>query len=625
MLLVMMPLCGSVILAEDSDDLSTETCLECHDTEMVDGHEVAIDRQLESSVHESNECIDCHTDVQEIPHEGDLTALHCGECHPDEVEIYTRHGRVVVSEETDAPGCADCHGHHDILHSDDESSRVSKEKLPATCGTCHEDIDLTDRHKTLYGEAVPAFQASVHGSAITEGRLKAASCMNCHSNEGSGHTILGPGDRESSINHFNIPGTCGKCHPEAEEQFWSGTHGQLVARGETESPVCTHCHGEHGIMAASDPRSPVSPVRVAEATCAPCHAAAFLAERFGTANGNGNKKNWFDTYHGLKSQAGDLSVANCVSCHEAHGVLPQDNPASSIHPDNLQKTCGECHPEITAVLATTPIHQEPGISQTPVAGLVKNIYIVLIVLVIGGMILYCALDWLKQFMLMKQKPQIRRMTTGDIWQHTILMVSFIVLVITGFSLRHEGSWWVNMLFGWEGGFPIRGIIHRVAAVVLILVSTWHLVYFFTRSGLKFLKDMLPTVDDLKQVLHMIGYLLGWRDSRPAFKRFSYMEKAEYWALVWGTIVMAITGLFLWFDNFAIGWFSKAFLDVMLVVHYYEAWLATLAILIWHMYGTVFSPAVYPMNPAWINGKMPRELYIHEHAADPLEGDDTTRD
>jgi cytochrome b subunit of formate dehydrogenase len=92
---------------------------------------------------------------------------------------------------------------------------------------------------------------------------------------------------------------------------------------------------------------------------------------------------------------------------------------------------------------------------------------------------------------------------------------------------------------------------------------------------------------------------------------------EYWALVWGSIVMMITGLFLWFDDLAILFFPKGFLDVMLVIHFYEAWLASLAILIWHMYSTIFSPAVYPMNPSWINGKMPEESYKHEHPADPM--------
>jgi hypothetical protein len=67
---------------------------------------------------------------------------------------------------------------------------------------------------------------------------------------------------------------------------------------------------------------------------------------------------------------------------------------------------------------------------------------------------------------------------------------------------------------------------------------------------------------------------------------------------------------------AVKWFAKGFLDVMLVIHYYEAWLATLAILIWHMYSVMFRPGVYPMNPAWLSGMMPEEMYRHEHPDDP---------
>mgnify|MGYP003959623533 CR=1 FL=1 len=59
-------------------------------------------------------------------------------------------------------------------------------------------------------------------------------------------------------------------------------------------------------------------------------------------------------------------------------------------------------------------------------------------------------------------------------------------------------------------------------------------------------------------------------------------------------------------------FPKGVLDVSLVVHYWEAWLATLAVLVWHLYSTVFNPHVYPMNPSWITGRMPEDMYEHEH-------------
>jgi hypothetical protein len=81
--------------------------------------------------------------------------------------------------------------------------------------------------------------------------------------------------------------------------------------------------------------------------------------------------------------------------------------------------------------------------------------------------------------------------------------------------------------------------------------------------------------------------------------------------------MIITGFFLWFDNYVVQFFPKGVLDVMLVVHYYEAWLAFLAILVWHMYSTVFNPSVYPMNTAWINGRMPKSMYDHHHPLDTM--------
>jgi cytochrome b subunit of formate dehydrogenase len=208
------------------------------------------------------------------------------------------------------------------------------------------------------------------------------------------------------------------------------------------------------------------------------------------------------------------------------------------------------------------------------------------------------------------------MSMNELWQHTFLMVTFITLVITGFSLRFSESWWVQWLFGWEGGFPLRGIIHRVAAVLFILTSIWHVFYLTSAKGRQFIRDMWPAKNDFIQFIEMVSFNLGIKKERPRFGRFSYIEKAEYWALVWGTVVMILTGIMLWFDNITIKWFPKGFLDVMLVIHYYEAWLATLAILIWHMYSTVFNPSVYPMNPSWLTGKMPVDMYAHEHPEAP---------
>jgi formate dehydrogenase gamma subunit len=599
-------------------------CLECHGTrDLFEDYGaradslVVTDAHLGVSAHAGLECVNCHADLAEVaefPHAESLAAVNCGSCHEEETAIYQWHGRLKVGVGEDIPTCADCHGTHDILASTNRNSHVNPINLPKTCARCHENLDLVKRHQIPLERPVELFKSSVHGRASTAGVHLAATCNDCHSTGGTAHRILPPGNVESSINHFNIPKTCGKCHRNVEQDYWEGIHGELTLRGETDSPVCTDCHGEHGILPLRDPRSPVSPNRVAEATCSPCHESARLNEKYGVPTGR--LKSFVDSYHGLKSKTGDVTVANCASCHGGHRILPSSDTTSSIHPSNLQKTCGFCHPGISAAAAAVPIHGAPGVSSTPLAGIVKNIYIVIIAVVIGGMALHWLIDLRKQIHLVNLKKQIVRMNFNEVWQHAFLMITFIVLVITGFALRFSDAWWAQLLFGHEGGFPLRGTIHRVAAILFILTALWHVGYLFGQRGRRFLSDMMPRKSDLSELKQMLAYNLGRSAQRPQFGRFSYVEKAEYWALVWGTIIMAITGIFMWEESIAVKLFPKGFLDVMLVIHYYEAWLATLAILIWHMYSTVFNPAVYPMNPAWYTGKMPEDVYRHEHPLDP---------
>lgn len=611
--LVLTSLLALLLLTAHLSAQENSDCLDCHENAMgeVTG---TFDGALDYSIHQGFDCVDCHSAIDELPHaEDSLPKVVCGDCHDSEAEEYVWHGRMKKASSDDIPICADCHGRHDIRPSSDRESRVNPLHLPETCGECHENLDLVKKHDLVEGKAIRMYQSSVHGKASLGGVYFAATCNDCHSADRSAHRILSPGHPESPINHFNIPSTCGKCHQNVENDYWEGIHGQLVARGETDSPVCTNCHGEHGIISPSDPKSPVSKTRVAEATCSPCHESAFINEKYGIPTGR--LQTWYDSYHGLKSRAGDRTVANCASCHGAHRILPHTNKTSSIHPDNLQETCGHCHPGISEEMANTPIHEAPGTSQTPIANIVATVYIVVIFITIGAMVLHWLIDLRKQISLLNQKTQVRRMNFNAVWQHMFLMISFTTLVITGFALRFSDAFWVHWLFGWEGGFPLRGVIHRVAAVIFVLTVFWHVLYLTTRKGHDFLRDIFPQKKDPGQIIGMIMYNLGLKKEKPQFGRFSYIEKAEYWALVWGSVIMIITGFFLWFDNVAVQFFPKGFLDVMLVVHYYEAWLAMLAILVWHMYSTVFNPGVYPMNPSWFTGKMPLESYLHEHPGD----------
>ena len=613
-LALLLPAAG---LAQDTDEdyevIDSSMCGDCHEES---AHGSSFTEDLKHSIHADLECLDCHQDKGTVPHKEGSTFVvgcqGCRDCHTEESEEYQAHGRATIGSCEDIPHCSDCHGDHDILPPDVKASRVHPTNLPATCGRCHEDLNITSKYDILIDHPIEIYESSVHGKATAGGVYVAATCNDCHSSGGTAHKILGPADPQSSINHFNIANTCGKCHKGVAADYWDGIHGKLAKRGEVDVPVCTDCHGEHGILSPDDPRSPVSPAKVAEQTCAPCHDSVVLNEKYGLTPGR--LTSFIDSYHGLKSKAGDTHVANCASCHGVHRILPSSDPASTIYPDNLRETCGHCHPGISNEMASMPIHGLRGQGlRTPAADLVEHIYIIAIVVIIGLMVLHWLIDLWRQIRnMLDRRPQVRRMRTDEVWQHMLLAVTFVVLVVSGFALRYDQGFMARFFFGWEGGFQIRGTVHRVAAVLFMMTVAWHAVFLTGNRGRRFLADMMPGPADFTGFWQKILYNLGLRRQAPRFGRFSYIEKAEYWALVWGTAVMIVTGLMLWFDNWFIQFLPKGALDVALVVHYWEAWLATLAILVWHMYSVVFNPHVYPMNPSWLTGTMPEEMYEHEH-------------
>ena len=612
--------------AQESDTIACADCHNGHADSELPGPPAKL---LAASVHAALGCTDCHETISldaidanaARPH-GDMDhPVDCGGCHEEAAETYIKHGRLEVGKDPDLPHCASCHGTHEILPSSDRQSHVHPINLPGTCRACHTDVDLVKKHEFLREEQIKLYENSVHGKASRKGLYVAATCNDCHSaatadGERTAHRILSAADPESTIYHFNIPDTCGRCHKYVTKDYWDGIHGQLVKRGSVDSPVCTHCHGEHGIISPDDPKSPVSAIHLAEQTCAPCHESAVLNEKYGLAGGR--LTSYIDSYHGLKSKAGDATVANCASCHGSHRILPSSDPSSSIHPSQLRATCGECHPSITAELAQTRIHETATGLYTGWPEFFRKLYIVLIVVTIGGMLLHNGADWMRSVKKLGKQPFVQRLNTNEVAQHWVLMLSFIVLVISGFSLRFSDAAWVKMLFGWEGGFEVRGVVHRVSAIVMVVASAWHVLYLFTARGRHWFRDMVASGADLAHLKHNLLYFLGRRPDEPRYRRFTYMEKIEYWALAWGTLIMTVTGLMLWFDNYFVEQWGlpKGVLDVALVIHYYEAWLAMLAILVWHIYGTVLKPTVYPMNPAWLSGRMPKGQYTHEHPDGP---------
>ncbi len=614
---------GAALMLTDAS--SRAACLDCHGVPGFSapdssGTQVALHVDpavLAGSIHGSLQCTDCHTGAGQIPHPARMAPVACDGCHADVAAAYRYHG--FRREEPGAldPACRDCHGTHDILPAADPRSSTHPDRLPVTCGRCHENQAVVGRYHIAMTAPVRQYEASVHSRASRAGGAPVATCIDCHSAGGTAHAILAPIDPQSTINRFNIARTCGRCHSRIATDYARGVHGQAAARGEPDTPVCTDCHGAHAILPVADPASRVSPTRVSLSVCAPCHENEQLNVKYGLPTGI--MKSWRHSYHGLKSTDGDPRVANCASCHRAHLILPASDPASSISPSRVQTTCARCHRSISPQLARIEIHRTNGIFLNATGRAFRSIYIVAIVVIIGLMVIHWLVDLSKRIRVLNRGEQVVRMQRNELWQHTLLMVTFTVLTITGFAFHYSGSWWARWLFGWPGGFVLRRVIHLVAAVVFTGAAVWHLVYLGTARGRRFLKDVFPRGRDFRQFFETMGYDLDLRPERPRFGRFSYIEKAEYWALVWGAVVMAVTGFALWFGTTTESLLKVGALGVMLIVHFYEAVLAGLAILIWHLYSTIFNPPVYPNNPSWYTGRMPRDVYREEHADDPLPG------
>ncbi len=219
---------------------------------------------------------------------------------------------------------------------------------------------------------------------------------------------------------------------------------------------------------------------------------------------------------------------------------------------------------------------------------------------------------------MKSEITYLRMNFNERIQHFFLLSSFIILVITGFALKFPEAWWVRWISALIGNdaFETRGIIHRIASVVLIAVSLYHLIYIlFTERGKVLLKNFLPRKKDIIDFKDSNLYLIGKKKEKPKFGMFSYIEKMEYWAVVWGTVIMGITGFMLWFKDFFFKYVSNTGMDIATAIHYYEAILASLAIVVWHFYFVFLNPDVYPMNKTWLRGYLTKEEMEKEH---PLE-------
>jgi len=579
-------------------------CAKCHAAQASD---------VNQGVHGllgSASCQSCHGDPHLVRPAAQVAPAKCAECHAQEVKDLQEsvHGQAAKAGDPFAPACASCHGPaHKILAASDPSSMVARKNLADTCAACHANKDFLARHNFVLAHPVEQYKQSVHARAVAAGQ-EAATCSSCHGS----HAVFSPRDSRSKINHWNIAATCGQCHADIAKTYLSSVHGQAMQAGVRDAPVCSDCHGEHLILAPNQPGSPVSPALVSTVTCGRCHGDKQLIQRYNLPADR--LPSFADSFHGLALREGSQTVANCASCHGVHNIYPSSDPRSTVNPANLAATCGKCHPGAGTRFAIGPVHvQITAGAAEPVVRWVRQLYLLLIPLTLGFMVLHNALDFFAKLRRRRRlsagPPQIVRLDLPFRIFHWIVMVSFPTLVLTGFALRYPDQWWARPLMLLESHMAFRGVLHRTAGVLLISAMIYHLVCLVLNPrDRNFFKHMLVRTADARDLLQAMGHNLGLAKEPPRFGRFNYAEKLEYWAFVWGTAVMSVTGLLLWFNSFTLRHFPKWALDAATAVHLYEAVLAAFSILLWHFYMVIFDPDVYPNDLAWLTGKAPAEHY-----------------
>jgi cytochrome b subunit of formate dehydrogenase len=197
-------------------------------------------------------------------------------------------------------------------------------------------------------------------------------------------------------------------------------------------------------------------------------------------------------------------------------------------------------------------------------------------------------------------------------EHWLIVLSFTTLAVTGlvqkFAFAAVSIWLINLM----GGIEQVRIIHRIAAIILILEALYHVgIVGYNLIVRRYNLDLLPTWQDLKNAVHALQFNLRLRNDRPLQGRYTFEEKFEYFGIIWGTLVMALTGFVLWNPIASTAVLPGEFVPAAKVLHSGEALLAVLAILVWHMYHV----HIRKFNKSMFTGRLSAEEMAEEH---PLE-------
>ncbi len=517
-----------------------------------------------------------------------------------------------ASVHADKASCTDCHAGYAMGPHDAE--------LPALSGADKAMVARLEKArwpKEPAGKSPQAkLEAKTHDVKVTAPRAFLA-CAGCHDME----------------------------HADAMGGWQRSVHSKWL-REDTKvaGPTCASCHGSiHAVkkLAPYDPKAAArqkvpADRRAIAMRCEACHGN----EEFAKAAGVNPEATitYHDSIHGRLARVGNEFAPVCTSCHSAskaqggtHAIVSKSDPASPVSAAQRRETCARCHTNATdsfaALIAHKPIQETGGHVVPHIIHVAFSYLTTLTLLFFAFHVLVDFIYELRQRLSKKvhgpSADALKSVVRFDIHQriqHWFMLSGVILLGITGWPLRGAGdadaAGYSRTFMKVFGGAEGAAIWHRVGAVLIILSAVYHLFYLTFLAAKKRLPfSMLPMPKDAMDMKDNILFMLGITKERPRFDRYMYLEKFDYWAVFWGIVMMVGTGFIFWFPAFFASWAPSWLITAALIIHGEEATLAILFLFVVHFYNVHLKPSIFPMNWAWLNGRISVEMMKHEH---PLE-------